>query len=118
MRQPHVLVLDEATSALDMQTEREVQMALEAAAQGRCTLSIAHRLSTIAACDEIIVLVAGCAVERGRHESLLQNSSGLYASMWAKQLEGHTEAHAAAASTALAPTDAAAPHHAIASTRG
>ena len=59
LREPTVLVLDEATSALDTETEREVQDALDAASEGRCTLSIAHRLSTIVNADEIIVLRAG-----------------------------------------------------------
>ena len=58
--------------------------ALDHAAKGRCTLSIAHRLSTIVACDEIVVLRAGEAIERGAHEALLA-AGGLYASMWAKQ---------------------------------
>ena len=60
-------------------------MALDDAAKGRCTLCIAHRLSTIAQCEEIIVLAAGAAVERGTHASLLLRPNGLYASMWAKQ---------------------------------
>ena len=51
-------MLDEATSALDTRTERQVQQALDAAAEGRATLTIAHRLSTIVVCDEIMVLQA------------------------------------------------------------
>lgn len=85
LREPMVLVLDEATSALDTETEREVQDALDAAAAGRCTLSIAHRLSTVIACDEILVLKGGVAVERGTHGELVSVRGGLYASMWAKQ---------------------------------
>ena len=85
LREPTVLILDEATSSLDSETEREVQVALDDAAKGRCTLCIAHRLSTIAQCEEIIVLAAGAAVERGTHASLLLRPNGLYASMWAKQ---------------------------------
>jgi len=85
LRDPAVLVLDEATSSLDTETESTVQAALVDAARGRCTLSIAHRLSTIVNCDEIIVLKAGVAVERGSHEELLESVNGLYAGLWAKQ---------------------------------
>ena len=85
LRDPTVLVLDEATSSLDTETESTVQAALVNAARGRCTLSIAHRLSTVVNCDEIIVLKAGVAVERGSHEELLESVNGLYARLWVKQ---------------------------------
>ena len=75
-----ILILDEATSALDAESEAEVQRALEALVQNRTTLVIAHRLSTIKNADEIVVLEAGVAKERGTHESLLA-ANGLYAQL-------------------------------------
>nr|NLI50712.1 ABC transporter ATP-binding protein [Propionibacterium sp.] len=77
---PRVLVFDEATSALDNETERELQDALDHLAEGRTTLTIAHRLSTIAGADEIVVLDAGVAVERGTHAELLA-AGGVYAQL-------------------------------------
>src|ERR1700730_1289440 len=71
LRDPPVLVLDEATSALDTQTEQAVQEAIDAASEGRTTITIAHRLSTIRDADEIIVLDHGEVAERGTHDSLL-----------------------------------------------
>jgi ATP-binding cassette subfamily B protein len=71
LRNPPILVLDEATSALDTQTERAVQQAIDALAQGRTTLTIAHRLSTIRDADQIIVLDHGRLAERGTHDELL-----------------------------------------------
>ena len=86
LKGPPILLLDEATSALDSNTEREIQDALERAAKGRTTLVIAHRLSTVINADQIIVLEAGEAVERGTHSQLLAKG-GLYAGMWNRQRE-------------------------------
>ncbi len=79
-----VLVCDEATSALDSRTEAGIMDALAGLAVGRTTVFVAHRLSTIMHCDEICVLDAGAVVERGTHETLLQDG-GVYAEMWAAQ---------------------------------
>jgi ATP-binding cassette subfamily B protein len=84
LKNPPILLLDEATSALDTQTERDIQAALDVAAEGRTVITIAHRLSTIADADRIIVLEAGRIVEQGRHAVLLAQG-GRYAAMWARQ---------------------------------
>jgi len=80
LRDPRVLVLDEATSALDTETERAVQMAFDALAQGRTTITIAHRLSTVRNADEIVVLDHGRIAEAGTHGSLLADN-GRYAAL-------------------------------------
>lgn len=70
-------LLDEATSALDSTSERVVQDALDAAAQGRTTIAIAHRLSTIQQADVIYVFDQGKIVEQGRHDELM-SKRGVY----------------------------------------
>ena len=78
LKNPPILLLDEATSALDAESEREVQMALDAVLPGRTSLTIAHRLSTVMRANRIIVLEDGAVIEEGTHETLL-TQGGLYA---------------------------------------
>ncbi len=81
LKKPSLLVLDEASSALDAETERRIQENLLASGDGRTTIAVAHRLSTIRNAEEIISMVDGSIVERGKHEQLLENNS-VYASQW------------------------------------
>jgi len=86
LKNPPILLLDEATSALDTATEQAIQKNLEALAVGRTAIVIAHRLSTVVNADEILVFHEGRIAERGRHRTLLA-AGGIYAEMWARQLE-------------------------------
>ena len=90
-------MLDEATSALDTQTEASIQGALAAVKRGRTSLIIAHRLSTIRDADQILVLDRGKIVEVGAHDDLLRREAGVYAKMWARQIEGLVDAPSEAA---------------------
>lgn len=71
LKNPPILLLDEATSALDAVTERLVQDAIDAAAEGRTTFIIAHRLATIRRADRILVFHDGSIVEEGGFDDLL-----------------------------------------------
>ncbi|MFI0451379.1 ABC transporter ATP-binding protein/permease [Actinomadura sp. 6N118] len=74
---PAVLVLDEATAALDGRTEQAVHAAIARLARDRAVLVVAHRMATVRDADEIVVLDRGTIVERGSHQTLL-NQAGTY----------------------------------------
>jgi ABC-type transport system involved in Fe-S cluster assembly fused permease/ATPase subunit len=86
LKRPPILLFDEATSALDTRTEKSIQESLRTISEGVTTLIIAHRLSTVVDADEIVVLESGQVAERGRHAELLARG-GVYAAMWARQVE-------------------------------
>src|SRR6059036_824805 len=81
-----ILVLDEATSALDTESEQLVQEALANLMLNRTSFVIAHRLSTIRRADAIIVLERGRIVEIGRHDDLVAQPDGTYATLYQMQL--------------------------------
>ena len=75
---PPVLILDEATSSIDTRTEQLVQAGMDSLMLGRTTFVIAHRLSTIKNSDVIMVLEQGRIIERGSHDSLLEQKGRYY----------------------------------------
>ncbi len=74
LRDPPILILDEATSALDSKSEKLVQQSIQQVMENRTAIIIAHRLSTIQHADEIVVLKEGEIIEKGSHDSLMQNA--------------------------------------------
>lgn len=84
---PRILVLDEATSSVDTRTEAHIQEALLRMMEGRTAFVIAHRLSTIRNADEVLVINDGRIIERGTHESLLEQR-GFYYNLYISQFRG------------------------------
>ncbi len=84
-----ILVLDEATSSLDSHSEKYIQKALQKLMENRTAVVIAHRLSTIQHLDRIVVMDKGKIAQVGTHHELLQDTSGIYAQLWAHQSGGY-----------------------------
>ena len=57
---PEILILDEATSSLDIETEKEINNAIEKLSDGNLTIIIvSHQLSALQKCQRILVLENG-----------------------------------------------------------
>ena len=79
-----VMVFDDSTAAIDAETERRIRSALVEHTARCATIIISHRLGALRHADEVIFLEAGCIVERGDHDSLI-DLGGRYAALFALQ---------------------------------
>ncbi len=75
---PKILILDDSTSSVDVETEYEIQQALQALFKNRTTFVITQRVSTMRNADKIVVLENGEIVEEGTHQSLLARNGAYY----------------------------------------
>ena len=81
---PSILILDDTTSAVDMETEHEIQIALNKHYTDVTKIIIAHRISSVRNADVIFVLDNGKIIERGTHEELI-NQKGEYYGLFVDQ---------------------------------
>jgi ATP-binding cassette subfamily B protein len=91
---PLLVILDEPTASLDAFAEhalfeRYIATARSASVRGAVTLLVSHRFSTVRSADLIIVIDAGCVVEQGRHDELLQQG-GLYSRLYQSQARAYS----------------------------
>ena len=78
LQKPSIMILDDATSALDMETEYQVLNNLSKA-HHKCTrFIIAHRISGVKDANLILYMENGKIVERGNHQSLLEQQGHYY----------------------------------------
>jgi ATP-binding cassette subfamily B multidrug efflux pump len=82
---PRILILDDSTSSVDLNTEAQIQKALETLMQGRTSFVIAQRISTVMNADKILVLDKGQVVAQGKHAQLMEESA-IYAEIYNSQI--------------------------------
>ncbi|HEU4745319.1 MAG TPA: ABC transporter ATP-binding protein [Anaerolineales bacterium] len=82
---PRILILDDSTSSVDLNTEAQIQSALETLMHGRTSFVIAQRISTVMNADKLLVLDKGQVVAQGRHADLMEDSA-IYAEIYNSQL--------------------------------
>jgi len=73
-----ILVLDDTTSALDLETEKEIQSALNTLDYTCTKIIIAQRISSTEKADCIMVLQDGKITESGTHQELLDKGGYYY----------------------------------------
>jgi len=87
LTRPAILILDDSTSSVDVETETNIQQALQHQQFHPTTLIVAQRISTVLHADNIIVLDGGRIAAAGTHLSLLR-SSPIYREIYDSQLGG------------------------------
>jgi ATP-binding cassette subfamily B protein len=83
---PRILIFDDSTSSVDVETEHEIQQALQILLKNRTTFIITQRVSTIKNATRIVIFENGAIVEEGSHEELLAKD-GIYAKIYRTQFK-------------------------------
>lgn len=78
LNKSNIVIFDDTFSALDNRTEQMVLNNVKKLVEGKTCIIISNRISDIKHADKIIVLDSGNIIERGTHESLLQEQGKYY----------------------------------------
>jgi ATP-binding cassette subfamily B protein len=82
---PKILILDDSTSAVDVETETEIQDALDNLMASRTSFVVAQRISTVLNADKIVVIDKGRIAAEGTHVELVATSL-IYQEIYDSQL--------------------------------
>jgi ATP-binding cassette, subfamily B, multidrug efflux pump len=85
LTQPKILILDDSTSSVDVETETNIQDALEQQMHRHTSFVVAQRISTVLKADKIVVIDKGRIVAQGTHKELMR-SSPIYREIYDSQL--------------------------------
>ena len=81
------IILDEPTAALDPIAEFEVYSRMNQMIGEKSAVFISHRLSSCRFCDDIAVFHQGRLIQRGSHDVLVSDRSGMYYRLWSAQAQ-------------------------------
>ena len=81
------IILDEPTAALDPIAEYEIYSTFNEIVGDKTAVYISHRLSSCRFCDDIVVFHEGELVQRGDHDTLLEDGKGKYKELWDAQAQ-------------------------------
>ena len=84
------IILDEPTAALDPVAEFEVYSGMNKIVGKKSAVFISHRLSSCRFCNDIAVFHGGKLVQRGSHDVLVNDKSGMYYKLWSAQAQYYT----------------------------
>lgn len=79
-----IILLDEATASIDPDNELYIKEAINELVKDKTLVVIAHNLSTIKEADQILVIEDGQVVQRGIHETLIEEE-GYYKKFWQRR---------------------------------
>jgi len=81
------IILDEPTAALDPIAEFEVYSRMNQMIGEKSAVFISHRLSSCRFCHDIVVFRRGSLIQRGSHNVLVNDKSGMYYKLWNAQAQ-------------------------------
>ncbi|MBM3136937.1 MAG: ABC transporter ATP-binding protein [Chloroflexi bacterium] len=80
-----IFILDDSTSSVDVETETEIQDALDEILKETTTIVVAQRISTVLRADKIVVVDKGRVTAEGTHQQLMKTSE-IYREIYDSQL--------------------------------
>jgi ATP-binding cassette subfamily B protein len=79
LRKSDVLLLDDVTAAVDQSTE--LRLLREIQTLPSSLLLVSHRPAALRLCDEVLLFVEGCIIDRGPYDTLVQRHPQLFAEL-------------------------------------